>query len=450
MCRISGIEVLAIIDNNKLKWGSDAAGVPTVAPETLPQLHPDFLVVTSTAFKAIKAQAGALGYPEDNVLEFYANPQQVMQHLGGAYYLYHDTYSLDGDVLISHSHRHTLRGKVTRDIVSPVPFAKQVQLAERLMAAYSRSRRDGADVPPLYRVGENWERELKRTRHELYAAIEQQDAPYLARLLGNFCRNDLSWAILGGEEIFESFLQARHEPWLQHNLDVWMALVDGKAELTEAAMPPIGNPYGYDVDGVTINWNSYVNHGRAHRCARLLEGIDRPVVAEIGGGFGGFAYHLLRRNPKAIYVDFDLPENGLIASYYLSMAYPERRILYYDTPDIRLDRELLSQYDAVMMPNFMLPRMTAGSADLFINTISFSEMEIPTVQEYIAQIDRISRKYFYQENLSCRPPYKGYPSSVFPDLPHFRQLLTSFSSWMGFDSYAPAHSYLDRLYERRN
>jgi hypothetical protein len=448
MCRVNQINVSAVLDKDPSKQGGGISGVPVMSPEQLPRLNPDFVVVTCMAFDAVRKSALALGVPEANILNFRAEPEQTMACLGGGYHIFHDTHALEGDTLVTTCHRHRLRGKMVQTIASPLPLTYQLQLAKRLLDAFARTTEEARTVPPAYQVGENWGRALKQSRQALYDAVARRDAPALADLLANFCRNDLSKFILGGKDEFEKFKASRGEEWLQHNLDVWMGLVDGQAAFAEASMPPIGNPYGFDVDGSLINWNSYVNHARAYRCLKLLEGIERPVVAEIGGGFGGFAYQLLRQNPKAIYLDFDLPENGIIASYYLSMAYPDRRILLYDSPDLKLDRALLEQYDAVIMPNFMLPCLGDQTADLFINTISMSEMEIPTIEEYYRQIDRAGHKYFYNENLSCRPPYKGYPSSVFPELENFRQLLASFCPWQGLDAYAPVHSYLERLYMR--
>ena len=319
----------------------------------------------------------------------------------------------------------------------------------RLLDAYLRAQENAKTTSKKYQVGENWGSVLRDSRGDFYKIANCQDVEALTKKLENFCRNSLSTSIMGGEEAFLSFVNIKsQEPWLQHNLEVWIGLVDGKATIEEAAMPPIGNPYGYDVEGHIINWNSFVNHGRAFRCLRLLEDQTHPVVAEIGGGFGGFAYYLLRKNRPLTYINFDLPENLLISSYYLSMAFPEKKILLYDSSSMSLDRIVLEEYDAVMMPNFMLPYLQDKSVELFINTISFSEMEYDTICEYFFQIDRIGARYFYHENLACHPEYKGYPSVLFPNCQNFRQLFASFSPWQGFDAYALGHSYLERLFER--
>lgn len=450
MCREANVDVLAILDNNPAKWGTRVLGVETLPPDRLPGLAPDHVLVLSRAFEAIADQAASLGFPRERVLDHHANPQEALHALGGSYCVCHFRYAWDGACLCTSGQTFPVRGRVVDDVPSPVPVDEQRRVVAGLLDAYLLAERDARQAPPVYQAGENWAGVLRDTWGEFYHMAQARDVEGVTAMLGNFCRNRLSRHILGGEEGFRAFAgHPRQEPWLQHNLEVWMALADGQASLDEAVMPPIGNPYGYDCDGRIINWNSFVNHGRALRLTNLLEGIPRPVVAEIGGGFGCFAYHLARRAAPVAYIDFDLPENLLIASYYLRMAFPEKRFLHYQGPDTPLDATALADHDILLLPNFMLPRLPDLSADLFVNTISFSEMEYETIAEYFRQIDRCGRRYLYHENLACHPEYKGYPSAVFPRLQRFRQLFASISPWHGLDAYALGHCYMERLFERR-
>src|SRR5205814_238972 len=138
---------------------------------------------------------------------------------------------------------------------------------------------------------------------------------------------------------------------------------------------------------------------QAHYLGRLLVDIESPVVIEIGGGFGGLAYQLLCRRPAIKYVGFDLPENLLIQSYYLSCIFPNARILTYGDDSPPLTRKQLDAYDVVLLPNFELRRADSLIADLVVNVRSLSEMASATIAEYIAQIDRVGRLFFFHENI---------------------------------------------------
>jgi len=448
MFQDGGIKVTGVYDVNPRKWGTVFHGVPVTAPDTLMESPPDVLLITCMAVEAVTKQAVAMGLEREKILPYYGNQRQAMCALGINTYCF--DYDLQGDELCVMPKVFRVSGKMIQDVPAEVPQEVQLDITARLMDAYILANQSVQTVPETYQTGTNWKGVFDSCMSQFYAACESRDVEALKQILGNFCRHPISTCIMGGDGAFQSFAMAtEQEPWVQHNLHVWTSLVEDNASLNAIAMPPIGNPYGYIIDGHIINWNSVTNNGRASRCLRLLEEVSRPLVAEIGGGFGGLAYHLVRNEKPLTYINFDLPENLAISSYYISMAFPEARILLYEGKDISLAPEVLTQYDAVFMPNFMLPAMQDCSVDLFVNTISFSEMEMATIREYFSQIDRICARYFYHENLSCHPEYRGYPTRVFPRLRNFHKLFMSFSPWMGFDAYSLGHSYLESLFERR-
>jgi hypothetical protein len=169
------------------------------------------------------------------------------------------------------------------------------------------------------------------------------------------------------------------------------------------------------------------------------------VVAEIGGGFGGFAYFLLSPPGRYRYVDFDLPEILLVQQYYLLSAFPEKKFLLYGEQQIEFGRALESN-DVMLMPNFELPNLPDDSVDFFINTGSLSEMDYATVEEYVAQIARTCRLYFFHDNSDRAVPKDGghieVPSSSFP-VPEktLKRIYKAKSSWVGLEDRMREHLY---------
>jgi hypothetical protein len=92
----------------------------------------------------------------------------------------------------------------------------------------------------------------------------------------------------------------------------------------------------------------------------------------------------------------DIPEVLLISSYYLLLAFPEKKFLLYG------EGKPTSDYDIVLMPNFVLPQLADKSVDLFFNSCSFSEMDYNIVKEYLSQIERVSNKYLMHINHNAR------------------------------------------------
>lgn len=123
------------------------------------------------------------------------------------------------------------------------------------------------------------------------------------------------------------------------------------------------------------------------------------------------------------YINFDLPENLIVSSYYLKASNPEKRIKIFDGSEVDLSREDIQQYDAVLMPNYFLPKLEALSVDLFINTVSLSEMDFVSIEAYCKQISRVTRRYFYHENIiDSGASFYVFPTQTFPKLNAFIRL----------------------------
>jgi len=108
-----------------------------------------------------------------------------------------------------------------------------------------------------------------------------------------------------------------------HRIDYWAKQVGSGFSTRDLAGPAIGNPFGITLDGTLIRTGAPGQHYCAHRIMRQLSS-ESAVVAEIGGGFGGMAYYLLRDRPRLTYLDFDLPESLALTTYYLHKAFPAR------------------------------------------------------------------------------------------------------------------------------
>ena len=169
------------------------------------------------------------------------------------------------------------------------------------------------------------------------------------------------------------------------------------------------------------------------------------VAAEIGGGFGGFAYFLLSAMERCHYINFDLPEILLMEQYYLMSAFPKKKFLLYGEDQVEF-RCALESYDVILMPNFELPKLPDASVDFFINTGSLSEMEYDTIEGYIRQIARTCRLYFFHDN-SDQAVLNGrhveVPASHFP-IPEetFRKIYKAKSPWVGMgEPRMRAHLY---------
>lgn len=320
-------------------------------------------------------------------------------------------------------------------------------IVKKLFHFYRKAKKVQVNVPPPYEPRGEWGERIKTRRAEYLDALNDNDTVKLSNLLRNFFRNS---GVDGIHDYYSELANASTMRTKQFILNIlqsyelWKDYVGGDIKIVSA--PPIGNPWGYYIEGNLIMPYSFKHHRFATIVKNLLADIDNPVVAEIGGGYGGFAYYLLKEREDSTYINFDLPEVLLINSYYLMNAFPDKKILLFDVPQLeRISSDTINSYDIILLPNFELPKLDRNSVDLFYNTGSLSEMDSLTVNEYVSQIARTCKRYIFHENSDRDVVRVGgqveVPASQFPIPDNFKRIYK-------YPSLLTTERYREYLYER--
>lgn len=345
--------------------------------------------------------------------------------------------------------QHPIVGMMVES-VEIVPENEQ-SIVSKLTDSFKKAKTAQSDVSSPYQPGAGWKDLLEEEWREYLKAIDQSDIGVVSKFLRNFFRNEGLSGFWGGKQMFESFAAAdnissiRRAFIMRKQFEAWReALPD--APVKELKSPLMGNPWGYMVEGTLVIEPALEYHYQANYFSRLLSTVHKPVILEIGGGYGGLAYQILKQIPEATYIGFDLPENIFIQSYYLTCAFPDLKILTFDKDQNKLTHSMIEEYDIILMPNFVIPQTESRVADLVVNVRSLSEMPYDTIEEYLKQIDRISKLFFFHENIfkERRDKLHGIPSSEFPQLSNHILVSESESRWPRYqeDSVYPCHEYL--------
>jgi len=315
------------------------------------------------------------------------------------------------------------------------------ELVERVLKAYEVAKRDQQSAGERYQPNGEWT-SLIESKLKAFRAKGS-----MGEVLGSFFRD---------EEAFVGLCDYATPPYLRsprnlmtrilfvnsmlYDYRVWTELT-GKA-IEAIRVPFVGNPFGYFINGVLAVPANFRHHYAADKAAALIGGSG--VIVEIGGGWGDVGYFALK-HPGIHYVDFDLPEILLLAAYWLCSTLPERRIALYGEEPAQTVLANIENYDAVLYPNFCLSLLSQKCVDIFVNTHSLSEMNPETIHEYLGQISRTCRKYFFHEN-SDKPyhtlGHTEIPASSF-EIEGFRLLNKAMSPWR-----AGGGRYREFLYER--
>jgi len=125
------------------------------------------------------------------------------------------------------------------------------------------------------------------------------------------------------------------------------------------------------------------------------------TVMEVGGGYGTLGEILLKCEEKDyFYLDVDIPPTGYIAAYYLKQVFGSQAIASYgvtrDWEEIDLTKAKTTHRATVVTP-WQLPQVK-GQIDLFVNFISFQEMEPDVVTNYIDHVNRLGATYVLLRN----------------------------------------------------
>jgi hypothetical protein len=79
-------------------------------------------------------------------------------------------------------------------------------------------------------------------------------------------------------------------------------------------------------------------------------------------------------------------------------AFPDLPVALYG--EIELNQETLNKYQIVMMPSFEITKLANKSVGITFNSYSLAEMSPSTIEEYVAEITRITSGYFLHINHS--------------------------------------------------
>lgn len=179
--------------------------------------------------------------------------------------------------------------------------------------------------------------------------------------------------------------------------------VAGGDDLLVPEAPELGG-FGHEIDGKLYNVDTlkYFEVLIAMRKAGVLgplrEQEERPIVLEVGSGWGGFPNVFKQLVPRSTYVIFDLPPLFLFSATYLKTRFPKAKFVFVGgADDINLE-EQWADADFVFVPNTRFSQVVTPRLDLALNMVSFQEMTTEQVDGYMAWAHRMGAQFLYSLN----------------------------------------------------
>ncbi|MDA8998150.1 hypothetical protein N9J59_03700, partial [Gammaproteobacteria bacterium] len=174
----------------------------------------------------------------------------------------------------------------------------------------------------LYYISNEWIPLYRENMSDLIDGVCNRDPSDFRVLLQNFFREDFSNGLVGlpmrNQKIFQN-PSVLNKHWYLNDAFYRIEHLRQKipnVDLKDLGVSNSGNPFGVFIDDVFVRVNSDYQYYFSNKICKTLEGVHNPVVLEIGGGFGGTALFLKRQlNSMRMYVNLDLPETLMVATY---------------------------------------------------------------------------------------------------------------------------------------
>jgi putative sugar O-methyltransferase len=170
--------------------------------------------------------------------------------------------------------------------------------------------------------------------------------------------------------------------------------------LTEFSESGVGNPIEqFSFEGKTYSRSSLNYLLGLSLLKRHVDLSQIKTVLEIGGGFGTLGEILGKAPRKHVkYIDVDIPPTQFVAEYYLKKVFGSHRVRSYQHFEGKENIEIKSLPDFTVVCSWQLEKIV-GELDLFVNFISFQEMEPEVVANYLSQIKRLNVKWVLLRNM---------------------------------------------------
>ncbi|MFA6700376.1 MAG: putative sugar O-methyltransferase [Thiomicrospira sp.] len=161
----------------------------------------------------------------------------------------------------------------------------------------------------------------------------------------------------------------------------------------------IGQPIEqFEIEGKRYS-RSALNYLSGLSFLKKYADFDRiQTVMEIGGGFGTLGEIVHQTLPNTRYIDIDIPPTLCCSTYYLQQVFGDNALTTYRDTAQQAQIQIDQLSAASVLPSWQIERLQ-GKIDLFVNFISFQEMEPDIVQNYLSHVTRLQAEWVLLRNM---------------------------------------------------
>ena len=287
------------------------------------------------------------------------------------------------------------------DYVEPSKDKIELEVVGRIFQSFRKMKEDQQKVSDMYLPSSLWQQHIDNDYSYFTEALKYNDLDKFHFFLSNFG----SWKQYHGVESttlirdkMKTFIGRRYlkNVVFFNALKNWRWIYNNRKNVSCLTYPRHGNQVGALIDDTFVGVGSFFNEIYGSLLSGLLDDVSRPVVAELGAGYGKLAHFTLRNRSDSCFLDFDLPETLCLAAYYLMKSWPQKRVLLYGEEEY--SERSHDQYELIFMPSYEIEKIRNNSIDLFINKNSLGEMTKEATANYVRHIGSSTRYLFHMNH----------------------------------------------------
>jgi putative sugar O-methyltransferase len=298
------------------------------------------------------------------------------------------------------------------------PNKNDLELGDRIFKSFKLMKENQKNSNDIFKPSSLWQSHIDNDFDVMSNSLKTNDVEKFCFFLVNFG----NWEkYLGIEDqnkvrkynsniILRSFLENHI---FEKQLKIWKFFLNDDNHISELNLPKFGNQIGAEIDGNFLVEGSFFSHFYANLLNIFIKNINRPIIADLGAGYGKLAYYILKNKKEFCFIDFDLPETLCLASFYLIKTWPGKKSFLYG--ESNFSNEITSKYDLIFLPNFEIEKIQKNTIDLFINKNSLGEMKPETSKKFIKNICNISKIFFHMNHETFRNKFENGSSSLIND-----------------------------------
>jgi putative sugar O-methyltransferase len=285
----------------------------------------------------------------------------------------------------------------------------ELETVNLVFTAYKKAKEDQKNKSSIYAPSSLWKDQIDNAYAPLLQGFNKNNIEQFHFFLCNFGSWKTSTGIESSSTVQSHAVNNKtihyfEDKMMRPFVQWWINYESRGWSLESMAHPMFGNQYGAFINGHFVTIGSIFSDLYSQLIAGFMQ-APRPIIAELGGGYGKLFYFLRRKISNFCYLDFDLPESLACASYYLLKSFPDKKFLLYGEGP--LSKDSLQEYDFILPPYFELPKLPKDSVDIFVNTTSLGEMEPDSAKYFLGEISRTAKCFFHANHEFVRNNFEG-------------------------------------------